>query len=101
MSDKRSNYKPEFKAQIALLALQETMTIWEICSKFELHQGQVSRWKKELQERSKELFADKRKKDIKLTEKEKELDKLYNKLWKLTVENDWLKKKSALFALPK
>ena len=101
MNDKRTNYKAEFKAQIALLAIQETMTIWEICSKFELHQAQVSRWKKELQDRSKELFEDKRKKDSKLTEKEKELEKLYNKLWKLTVENDWLKKKSALFTLPK
>ena len=101
MSNKRTSYKPEFKAKIAILCLQETMTIWEICSKFELHSAQVSRWKKDLQERSKELFADKRKKDTDLKEKEEELNKLYNKLWKLTVENDWLKKKSALFALPK
>lgn len=101
MSNKRTTYKAEFKAKIAMLALQERMTIWEICSKFELHSAQVSRWKKELQERSKEIFVDKRKKDSQLSQKEEELDKLYNKLWKLTVENDWLKKKSALFALPK
>lgn len=99
MSNKRNVYTPEFKAKIAMLAIWETMTIWEICSKFELHSTQVFRWKKELQERSKELFEDKRKKDTDLEWKEKELDKLYNQLWKLTVENDWLKKKSALFTV--
>jgi putative transposase len=99
MSDKRIQYTSEFKSKIAMLAIWETMTIWEICSKFELHSTQVCKWKKELQERSKELFEDKRKKDSDLSDREKQIEKLYNQVWKLTVENDWLKKKSGLFAI--
>ena len=99
MSNKKNTYTADFKSKIAILTIQETMTIWEICSKFELHSTQDCRWKKDLQERSKELFEDKRKKDKDLKGQEKELDKLYNQLWKLTVENNWLKKKSALFTI--
>lgn len=94
MSNKRTVYKSEFKAKIAILALSETMTIWEICSKYELHPTQVWKWKKDLQDRSKELFEDKRKKDTKIEEKEKQIEQLYKQVGKLTVENDWLKKKS-------
>jgi hypothetical protein len=43
------------------------------------------------------LFEDKRKKE-KNDDKEKEkiIEQLYKQVWKLTVENDWLKKKSGL-----
>lgn len=99
MTNKKTVYTPEFKAKVAMVAIWETMTISEICSKYQIHSTQVCKWKKELLERSKEIFEDTRKKDIKLIEKEKELDKLYNQLWKLTVENDWLKKKSVLFTI--
>jgi len=99
MSNKRTSYTADFKAKIAILAVGETMTIWEICSKFELHATQVCKWKKDLQNRSKELFEDKRKKTVETDNKEKEIDQLYRQLWKLTVENDWLKKKSALFTI--
>ena len=93
MSNTRSTYSPEFKAKIALIALAETMTVSEICTKFEVHSSQVANWKKELQERSKELFEDKRKKDKWQEIQEQELEKLYKQIGKLTVENDWMKKK--------
>jgi hypothetical protein len=40
----------------------------------------VCKWKKELQERSKELFEDKRKKDSDLSDREKQIEKLYNQV---------------------
>lgn len=94
MSDTRSVYSAEFKAKIATIAIWETMTIWEICSKYELHSSQVCRWKKELTERSKEIFEDKRKKEI--DNRDEQIDKLYKQVWMLTLENNWLKKKSGL-----
>lgn len=99
MSNKRIVYAADFKAKIAILAIQATMTIWEICSKFELHSSQVCKWKKDVQNRSKELFEHKKKEDMRKVDKEKEIDQLYKQLWKLTVENDWLKKKSTLFTV--
>jgi putative transposase len=99
MSNKRNSYSAEFKAKIAILALSETMTIWEICSKFELHGTQVCKRKKDLQIRSKEIFERPNKKDDTFVDKEKEMDQLYKQVWKLTVENDWLKKKSSLFPI--
>jgi len=94
MSDTRTAYSAEFKAKIATIAIWETMTIWEICSKYELHSTQVCRWKKELLERSKEIFEDKRKKEI--DNRDEQIDKLYKQVWMLTLENNWLKKKSGL-----
>lgn len=99
MTNKRNSYSAEFKAKIAILALSETMTIWEICSKFELHGTQVSKRKKDLQERSKEIFERPNKKDNTIIDTAKEIDQLYKQVWKLTVENDWLKKKSSLFTI--
>jgi len=99
MTNKKTVYTPEYKAKVAMEAIKETMTISELCSKFHLHSTQVSKWKKDLIERSKEIFEDTRKKDSRLFEKEKELEKIYNQVWKLSVENDWLKKKSVLFNL--
>jgi len=37
MSNTRSTYSAEFKAKIALIALSESMTISEICTKYEVH----------------------------------------------------------------
>lgn len=99
MSNKRTTYTAEYKAKIAMLAIGESMTIWEISSKYSLHSIQISKWKKELQNRSKELFEDKRKKSVEINDKEIEIEQLYKQLWKLTVENDWLKKKSGIFTI--
>ena len=99
MSNTRQRYTSEYKVKIVLEILSNTGTLTEIAWKYGLHPTMISGWKTEFLERSKEIFEDTRKKDIKLIEKEKELDKLYNQLWKLTVENDWLKKKSVLFTI--
>jgi hypothetical protein len=40
----------------------------------------VCKWKKDLQNRSKELFEDKRKKTVETDNKEKEIDQLYRQL---------------------
>ena len=95
MSNKRTSYTPEFKARIALLALWESMTLWEISSKYEVHATQIGKWKKELQEHGSSIFTRTSKKNTKLLNKEQELEKAYKQIWRLTVENDWLKKNIA------
>lgn len=91
MGRKRRNFSPEFKAKIALEALKEIHTIAEIAQKYELHPVQVSKWKKELKDNVGDVFKNSRKTD----EKNKELEeaKLYEKIGRLEMELDWLKKK--------
>jgi len=84
-----------FKAKVALEALQEKKTIAQLAAEYELHANQISAWKKQLLEQSSQVFE----KPVieKDDSKDKEIEKLYNKVGKLSVENDWLKKKSEQF----
>ncbi len=84
-----------FKAKIALEALQEKKTITQLASEYDVHPNQISAWKKQLLEQSSHIFE--RAAEEKDDSKEKEMEKLFHKIGKLTVENDWLKKKSEQF----
>ena len=91
----RKNYKPEFKAKIALEAVKGLKTINEIAGDFGVHPNQVTIWKKALLEGAVELFADKRHKER--HDEEALRDSLYQQIGQLKVELDWLKKKTRIF----
>ena len=57
MKRKRRHLTPEFKARIAIGALQGVKTIDEIAQANELAPTQVSQWKKELEGRVPEIFT--------------------------------------------
>lgn len=86
----RKRYSAEFKAKIAMEALQEQKTLAELAAEYEVHTTQIVNWKKELQEKAVELFT--REAGKKAEDKEAEL---YRQIGQLKVELDWLKKKSA------
>ena len=93
----KKNYTPEFKAKVVLELLSENQTTSEIASKYEVNIRMVQRWKKEFLENIGRIFGEtKIEKDVK--NKEKELEQreklLMEKVGELTIENDWLKKKS-------
>jgi transposase len=92
MQKQRRNFSPEFKAKVALEALTERETLSELGKKHQLHSMQISNWKQELKKRAVELFeSDKSaKKENDFQEKEA---LLYQKIDKLEMELDWLKKK--------
>jgi len=48
MSNKRKQYSPEFKAKVALAAIQNDETIAELASRFGVHPTMISNWKKTL-----------------------------------------------------
>jgi len=66
----------------------------EIANKYDLHQNQISAWKKEALESMNSIFTDKRRKDESLKEAESEIDNLHKKVGQLTMERDFLKKNS-------
>ena len=95
MSIKKS-YTAAEKAKIALEAVKGQSTINEITQRFCVHSTQILRWKKQLLEKVPELFSDKQK--YKDNEHQKLVEQLYQKIGQLSVERDFLKKKSELFS---
>lgn len=96
MSKKRRNHKPEFKAQVVLELLREEKTVNELADKYELSPVLISRWKAEFLEHAAEVFKKgPSEAEIELEAKEEHIADLERKVGQLTVEVDWLKKKSS------
>lgn len=90
MSKKRKQHTAEFKAMIGMEALRGIRTIIEIAKEYNVHPVQVGQWKKELKERSAELF--KTKSNIELKNLKQEKDHLQRKIGELTMDVDFQKK---------
>lgn len=86
---------------MALEALRGEKTIQQIAKEFDLHPVQVSEWKKKLLEGASGVFASGGGAACGRVEAslEKVCDPLHAKIGKLTVELDWLRKKSKQLGL--
>lgn len=88
----KKHFGSEFKAKMALLALREDRSLAELASTHGVHSVQISRWKKQAQEKLSMVFSGK----LVQCEHKELIDKLYRQIGELTVENDWVKKKLGL-----
>ena len=95
MSVIRKKYSPQEKAKIALEALKGIHTQAELTTKYGVHSTQITKWKKELQEKIGDIFSG-RKKQVD-RDKDKYIEELHQQIGQLTIELQWLKKKSELF----
>jgi transposase len=98
MKQQRRKHTAEFKAKVALEALKGMDTIHEIAAKYEVHPGQVSSWKNEMLDRVPELFE--RKNAAKDQTAELEVAHLQRKVGQLSMEVDFLEKKSVQLGIP-
>ena len=96
MKTKRRNHTAPFKAKVALAAVKGDGTISELASRFEVHPTQITKWKKQLLEALPAVFAGPRPPGSSL--QEKLIEQLYQQIGQLTMELDWLKKKSGVDA---
>ena len=67
----------------------------EIARQYEVHPNQVSKWKQQALEGLQAIFEDRRKQDKAKEDQQALLDELYQKIGRLQVQVDWLKKKSS------
>ena len=90
MSKKRKQHSAQFKAKVALAALQNEETTAQLASRFGVHPTMVSSWKRQLLDSAPELFDRNQKSQKQL---ESRLDELYRQIGQLKVENDFLSRK--------
>ena len=90
MKKKRRRFSAEFKLKVILEALRERHSLSELGQKYDLHPNQISKWKSEFLENAKEHMNPC---DQGIRESEKQIEKLYAKIGKLQMENEYLKKR--------
>ena len=97
MSKKAKQYSATEKTKIVIEAIKAEMTIAQISSKYGVHATQIQAWKKRGIENLVSGFQ------VKPATKDPDnqdlIKQLYEQIGQLSVERDWLKKKSALFGL--
>ena len=91
MKQSRRKFSAQFKAKVALAALNNTKTLTELSEEFEVHPVMISKWKNDVIKNASGVFTgEKRSQESKDAKK---VDDLYRQIGQLKVENDWMKKK--------
>ena len=94
----RRQFTPEFKTRIVLEFLREEKPLGELAAEHKISPNQLRNWKKEFLENATRVFSEsKQEKELRAKEKamDEERRELMAKVGQLTIEVDWLKKKSA------
>ena len=89
MRRKRRTHSPEFKAKVAMAAIQGDLTMVELVKKFDVHANQVTDWKKQLLSGAPHVFGKGARKAEDATEA---IQQLHAKIGQLTMENDFLER---------
>src|SRR4051812_46099051 len=90
MAGTRRRHAAAFKAKVALEAAKQAKTVAELAKTYQVHPVQISQWKKQLLDGVEDLFRDGRRRERE--EGEARQAELYEKIGRLNMEIEWLKK---------
>ena len=95
MAGTRKRHSAAFKAKVALEAAKQNRTIAELAKAYQAHPVRISQWKKQLLDGAESLFRDGRRRDR--DEGQAAQAELYERIGRLNMEVEWLKKSVARF----
>ena len=98
MKGKRKRHDPAYKARVAFEAIKGDKTAQKIAKEYDVHPVQVSEWKNRLAAELPDIFKTIRGKSTE-EQFEKEREKLQAKIGELTIQIDYLTKKSKQLGL--
>ena len=87
MPKNKRNHTKSLKTEVSIAAIKEKQTLAQLASKYNIHPTQVKDWKRAALSAINEGFSNKSKHD------QHREDELLALIGKLTIENDFLKKK--------
>jgi len=96
MPGTRKRHTQQIKIKVALEAIKAQLTTAEITAKYGVHSSQINTWKKRVLEVIPEAFSSAKQRSE--NDQQALIDELYKQIGQLTVERDWLKKKSELLS---
>lgn len=96
MSKKKRNYSPDFKVKIVLELLRGEESLNEVASRYQLAPATLSRWHKQFLDNASTIYESESQREStkRINELETQLEISQQKIGQLTLERDWLEKKS-------
>ena len=95
MKRERRKFTNEFKAEVALEAIKEKLTMVELAMKYKVNPVQIKAWKKEFLDNKASVFGSEGSSKTKREKEQlnKQEQELFEQIGRLKMENEWLKKK--------
>jgi len=88
MNETKKISRRKYKAKVALESMQESQTLPELCSKYQLSPNHINYWKKQLKERSADAFKTEYSGN---DDKDRLIEQLYKTIGELTLDVEFLK----------
>jgi transposase-like protein len=94
----RKHYTPQFKAQLVQQILREEKSVAQIAAEHGIHPHQLYQWRDQALQALPSIFSNRtaREQAAKEAAHERQLQRLYAQIGKLTTQLEWLKKKVGL-----